>query len=89
MDKVEKTIVVKNPNGLHARPAALFVQIASKYDASVRLEKDGEVVDGKSIIAILSLGINKGSEVKLIVEGKDAKEAFLDLKKFLEKGNDD
>ena len=85
MERIEKEVVVNNPQGLHARPAALFVQIAQGFDSSVKLEKDGRVVDGKSIIAVLSLGINKGAKVKLIVEGEDAEEAFSQLKNFLEK----
>ena len=85
MERIEKEVVVNNSQGLHARPAALFVQIAQGFDSSVKIEKDGRVVDGKSIIAVLSLGINKGAKVKLIIEGKDAEEAFSQLKNFLEK----
>jgi phosphotransferase system HPr (HPr) family protein len=88
MEKIEEQIIVNNPHGLHARPAALLVQIANKFDSSVMLEKNGEAVDAKSIIAILSLGINKGMQVKLIVEGLDAKEAFGELKNFLQENND-
>lgn len=88
MERIDQKIIVHNPNGLHARPAALFVQIANKYNACVKLEKNGEVIDAKSIIAILSLGINKGAEVRVIVEGEDAQEAFSELKEFLEKSDD-
>lgn len=88
MEKVEREIIVTNLHGLHARPAALFVQIANKFDSAVRLKKEEETVDGKSIIAVLSLGINSGGRVKLIVEGIDAEEAFEELKDFLEKSND-
>lgn len=88
MERVEEEVIVSNSHGLHARPAALFVQIANKFDSAVNIEKDGEAVDGKSIITILSLGINAGSKVKLTVEGNDAKEAFAELKFFLEKSND-
>jgi phosphocarrier protein len=88
MERIEEEIIVNNPHGLHARPAALLVQIASKFDSSVMLEKNGELVDAKSIIAILSLGINKGMQIKLIVDGLDAKEAFNELKNFLQKSND-
>lgn len=88
MEKVEKEIIVNNPHGLHARPAALFVQLANKFDSSVRLEKEGEVVDGKSIIAILSLGVNTGMKVKLMVDGNDAYQALEELKAFLESEHD-
>ncbi len=84
MARIQGQVVVNKPHGLHARPATVFVQLANKFNSSVKVEKDGEVVDGKSIIAILSLGINKGAEVTLIVDGDDAQEALDDLKKFLE-----
>jgi len=85
MEKVEDLIIIKNTHGLHARPAAVFVQLANKFDSWVILEKDGEKVDGKSIIAILSLGVQSGATVRLVVEGSDAEVAFVELKQFLEK----
>lgn len=88
MERFEEKIIVNNEHGLHARPAALFVQITNKYDSTVRLQKDDEVVDAKSIIGILSLGIQKGSEITLIVEGDDAEEASRELKEFLEKDHE-
>ncbi|MFH1772198.1 MAG: HPr family phosphocarrier protein [Candidatus Omnitrophota bacterium] len=83
MSKVEEEIIVKNSHGLHVRPVSIFVQIANKYDSAIRLEKDGEIADGKSIMAILSLGINRGAQVKLVVEGTDAQDAHRELKDFL------
>jgi len=83
MERIEEEIIVSNPHGLHARPAALLVQIANKFDSRILLEKEGETVDGKSIIAILSLGVNRGAPLKLIIEGVDAKEAFAEIKEFL------
>ena len=88
MERHEEKVIVGNPHGLHARPASIFVQVANKFDSAVKLEKDGEAVDGKSIIAILSLGVNKGMQVTLITEGLDAQKAFAELKNFLESGND-
>ncbi len=84
MERVEEQVVVRKVHGLHARPATIFVQLANKFNSSVKVERDGEIVDGKSIMALLSLGINTGVEVKLISEGDDAKEAMGDLKRFLE-----
>lgn len=89
MERIEEQIVVRKVHGLHARPATIFVQLANKFNSSVKVEKGGEVVDGKSIMAILSLGVNAGVEVKLITEGDDAKEAIDDLKKFLENEDKD
>ena len=84
MERIEEQVVVKKVHGLHARPATIFVQLANKFNSSVKIERDGEIVDGKSIMALLSLGINTGVEVKLITEGDDAKEAINELKIFLE-----
>jgi len=83
MERIEEEIIVSNPHGLHARPAALLVQIANKFDSRIMLEKDGEIVDGKSIIAILSLGVNCGASLKIIIEGADANEAIGEIKEFL------
>ena len=84
MERIEQEIIIKNKQGLHARPAAVFVQIANKYESSVGIERDGDIVDGKSIIAILSLGASEGSKIKLVLEGEDSQEAFVALKEFLE-----
>ena len=89
MERIEEQIIVKRIHGLHARPATIFVQLANKFNSSVKIEKGGETVDGKSIMAILSLGINTDTEVSLIVEGDDAVEAIDDLRKFLIKGEGD
>ena len=88
MERVEKQVTINKEHGLHARPATIFVQLANKFSSSVKVEKDGEVVDGKSIIALLSLGANRNMDVKLIVEGEDAQEASSELKKFLEEIDD-
>ncbi|MBD3245425.1 MAG: HPr family phosphocarrier protein [Candidatus Omnitrophica bacterium] len=88
MEEIKEKITVNNPHGLHVRPAAVFVQIANKFDSRVFLEKNGERVDGKSIITILSLGVHKGMEVTLIAEGNDAAQAFAELKQYLEKKDD-
>ncbi|MDP1853432.1 MAG: HPr family phosphocarrier protein [Candidatus Omnitrophota bacterium] len=83
MKSVNKKIVVCNKQGLHARPAALFVQVASRFDCRITVTKDGEVVNGKSIMGILMLGAAKGSEVVIEAIGDDAEEALLELEKLL------
>ena len=83
MPKIEKEITIKNPQGLHARPAALFVQIASKFDSNVTVLKDKEKVNGKSIMGILMLAAQCDSTVLLEVEGDDAEQAFKELEEFL------
>ena len=83
--KVEKEIKIMNPQGLHARPAALFVQIAVKHDSAITVEKDGETVNGKSIMGILMLGAQQFSEIKVTVEGDDAEKVMAELEEFLQK----
>ncbi len=81
---IKEKIIIKNEIGLHARPATLFVNVADKYESNVRLIKDGMEVNGKSILSLLALAAEKGSEVILIVEGKDEEKAFEELKAVLE-----
>lgn len=83
--KVIVEVVIKNPQGLHARPAAMFVQIASKYNANVTLQKDEERVNGKSIMGILTLGIEQNSKVVLEADGDDADEVVAELTQLLTK----
>lgn len=81
--KVEREVEVLNSQGLHARPAALFVQIAAKYDSVVTVSKDGESVNGKSIMGILMLGAQKNSKVILSAVGPDAEQVVNELTEFL------
>lgn len=83
MPEIEKEITILNTQGLHARPAALFVQIAVKYDSTVTVTKDNESVNGKSIIGILMLGAQQHSKIKITVNGDDAKETIDELEEFL------
>ena len=85
MPRIEREVTVLNSQGLHARPAALFVQIASKYDASITIAKDGEVVNGKSIMGILMLGVQQNSQLKIVAEGDDAEALINELADFLTK----
>lgn len=68
---VERKIVVNNETGLHARPAAQFVQTAATFKSSVVLQTGEKTIDGKSIIQILSAGIGKGSEIIIKASGAD------------------
>ena len=83
MSFVEKEIIVKNSQGLHARPAAMFVQIVSKYDAEVTLIKDEEEVSGKSIMGILTLGVQQHSRVRIRVDGEQATTVLNELEQLL------
>lgn len=83
MAKLEKEIKIMNSQGLHARPAALFVQIASKYDSSLMVSKGSETINGKSIMGILMLGAQQYSVVTLRADGDDAEELINELEQFL------
>lgn len=80
---IEKEIVIKNDSGLHARPAALFVQIANKYDSEISVKKGKRVVNGKSIMGIMMLAAAKGSRIIVKADGDDADRAIEELEKLL------
>ncbi len=82
---LKETVIVKGKDGLHARPAAEFVQLCKKIKSEVRLEKNGTVVQGKSIIGIMSLGIAHNDEVTVTVEGEDEAEGIKAIKELLDK----
>ncbi len=83
MPKVKKELLVKNKQGLHARPAALFVQVANKFDSRITVKRGEEEVNGKSIMGILMLGVEKDSQVIVEAEGEDAISALVELEKIL------
>ena len=83
MPSIKKKLIVKNKQGLHARPAALFVQVANKFDSRITVRKDKEEVNGKSIMGILMLGAHKGSQIYIEIEGDDAHVAILELEKII------
>ena len=85
MPKIEKEIIIKNAQGLHARPAAIFVQTASKFQSGINISKDGDKVNGKSIMGILMLAAQRGSKVTLEADGDDAEQAIDELSALLEK----
>ncbi|MCK4881755.1 MAG: HPr family phosphocarrier protein [Candidatus Omnitrophica bacterium] len=85
MPQITKEITVKNAQGLHARPAALFVQIASRYNSEVTIQKDGERINGKSIMGILTLGVQPGVTVILEIDGEDAEKVIVELEELLTK----
>lgn len=83
MPLLKKKLIVKNKQGLHARPAALFVQVANKFDSRITVRRDEEEVNGKSIMGILMLGAEKGSSIIIEVEGDDAHLAIIELEKIV------
>lgn len=83
MSLIRKKLIVKNKQGLHARPAALFVQIANKFDSRVTVIRDEEEVNGKSIMGILMLGAEKDSQIIIEIEGEDAHLAMSELEQLI------
>jgi phosphotransferase system HPr (HPr) family protein len=79
MATVEQTLVLINKVGLHARPAAQFVQTAAGYSASIMIEYAGQTADAKRILQVLQLGAEKGAELQVRAEGADAREAVAAL----------
>ena len=71
----EETYEIQNTLGLHARPASLFVQVASSFDSEILVEKDGEAVNAKSLMGLLMLSATFGTHIKIIAKGDDSQEA--------------
>ncbi|WP_329610121.1 HPr family phosphocarrier protein [Pseudalkalibacillus berkeleyi] len=80
---LEKELKVELKSGLQARPAALFVQEANRFNSDVFLEKDGKKVNAKSIMGIMSLAIASGATVTIMTDGKDEEEALQALESFV------
>jgi phosphocarrier protein len=80
----QQLVTIKNRAGIHARPAALLVQTAGKFASKVFLEKDGERVNGKSIMGIITLAATYNTEIRIIAEGEDEKEAVDALARLFE-----
>jgi phosphocarrier protein HPr len=83
LQKVEKEISIVNRLGLHARPAAMFVRIASRYRSEIWVSKEGEEVNGKSIMGLMMLAAGQGSKLRIRCEGPDAEKAIEDLEQLI------
>lgn len=88
MDKISSEAKIKNNLGLHARPSAVFVQAASKFDADITIEKNGDIVNGKSILGLLMLAAGHGSIIKISASGTDAHFAVATLVKLVEEDSE-
>ncbi len=88
MSVIKKQLTVKNKSGLHARPAALFVQVANKFDSRITVKRDSEEVNGKSIMGILMLGAEKDSIIIIEADGEDALSAIQELEKVVSSEED-
>src|SRR5512133_2533837 len=80
---------VSNKLGIHARPAAMFVKAANRFSCEIFVEKDGEKVNGKSIMGLMMLAAGPGSKVVVHAEGRDASQALTELQLLLERKFDE
>lgn len=72
----QREFTIQNKLGIHARPAAQFVKLASKFACDIQVEKDGEEVDGKSIMGLMMLAAGHGSVIQITAQGDDAEKAI-------------
>lgn len=86
---IKKTVIVKNKFGLHARPAAMLVTTASKFESEFFIAKDGMRVNGKSIMGVMMLAAEMGAELTLELDGPDEKQAMAAIVKVIESGFDE
>src|SRR3954468_20760155 len=87
--ELSRELVITNKLGVHARPAAMFVKIASKFECDVFVEKDGERVNGKSIMGLMMLAAGPGSKLKLVASGSDAQQAVSEIEALLKRKFDE
>lgn len=82
--KETKTFVLKNELGLHARAAAMIVNMTTKYKSKILFERDGNEISGKSILGILTLACPKGCSIMVTAEGEDARDAIEELETLID-----
>lgn len=81
---MEKTFKILNEEGMHARPAGAFVKVASGFKSAVSVSGNGMTKNGKSIMAIMSMGLQKDSEITLLVSGEDEADAMSAFEKLIQ-----
>ena len=82
-EKAEKELTIVNRLGMHARPAAMFVRVASRYRCEVWVEKEGEQINGKSILGLMMLAAGQGSKLRVRCEGPEADKALRELEELI------
>jgi len=80
---LEKEVTIINKLGLHARAAAKLVNVATKYNSQIEIEKDGQRVNGKSIMGVMMLAAGQGSNILLLADGDDASESLTDIENLI------
>ena len=86
---ITRELVITNKLGVHARPAAMFVKTANRFDCDIFVEKDGETVNGKSIMGIMMLAAGPGSKIHVHAKGQDAAQALHELEALLKRKFDE
>jgi phosphocarrier protein len=87
--QVSREVTVINKLGVHARPAAMFVKIANKFQSEITVEKDGEAVNGKSIMGLMMLAAGQGAKLVITAVGRDAETAVSDLESLFQRKFDE
>ncbi len=82
---IKKRVKIENSSGLHARPAAHLVKIAGKFQSDIKILKDGLEVNGKSIMGVMMLAAEQGSELEFVVDGVDEQDALNALVELVRK----
>ena len=83
--QVSRNIVVTNRLGIHARPASMFVRLANQFKCDIFVEKDGETVNGKSIMGLMTLAAGPGSQIRVEARGDDANRAVDEIESLLDR----
>ncbi len=86
---VTKDITIELKTGLEARPVAVFVQVASRYESSIYVEYANKKVNAKSIMGMMTLGLASGESVKVIADGPDEEEAIRNIEEYLGNGSEE
>lgn len=86
---IRKQLQIKNPQGLHARPAALFCKAATAFDSEIKLSKDGIEVNGKSVMGVMMLAAEYESIIDVIIDGQDEADAWDALSQLVERNFDE
>jgi phosphocarrier protein len=87
--ELSRELVISNKLGVHARPAAMFVKVANRFESEIFVEKDGETVNGKSIMGLMMLAAGPGSRLRVRASGADAPEALNEIEALLKRKFDE
>ena len=87
--EVIRELVVSNKLGVHARPAAMFVKVANRFESEIMVEKDGETVNGKSIMGLMMLAAGPGCRLQVRASGPDASQALTEIEALLKRKFDE